>query len=154
MSAGNCTRWSHLPPRALAGLAVALGILSLGGCCSSGPTRTPTGAGTQPLSKSNLLCDIQMVAILQDGTTIPPTVQVRANVQAVIWVADADQLTVTFPNGSPYPGQPTCPNTRFCGALVPPTYNEDPKKNTYKYSFDLVHNGETKHFDPQLEVVK
>lgn len=147
------TLWSpHRREHLLTLVLISAWSLTAAGCCTYG-ARSPSGAaapGTR-LSKSDLKCDVQIVAVLFDGTTIPPLVKVRKNVQIVLWVADADSLLVTFdPADNPFP-QPKIPcEGRFCGLLTPPNGSYD---HSYKYSVTVTTGQTTKKVDPHLEVV-
>ena len=121
----------------------------LGGCCSHrGVLRTSTGAGQEPLSKCVLRDDVQIVVVDANGHTLPKTVQVRRGIQVVIWVADADELHLTFAR-NPFPRAVPCEG-RFCGLLTPPNGPYD----RYEYTGYIVTKGVRHDLDPHLEVVK
>jgi hypothetical protein len=126
-------------------LAFALSTLS---CCLTGAARTAGGRGAVALNKATLKCDVQIVAVLTDGTTIPETVKLRRGVQIVIWAADADKLEVEFPGGANPFGQPVPCQGRFCGTLVTP--NGAP--GSYKYTVKVTTNGVVQQKDPHAEI--
>ena len=147
------TLWSpHRRQHLVTLMLISTWSLTAAGCCTF-VARSASGAARPgaSLSKANLMCDVQVVAVLSDGTTIPELVKARKNVQIVLWVADADSLLVSFdPNDNPFP-TPSIPcQGRFCGLLIPPNGNYN---HSYKYSVTVTTGQSTKKVDPHLEVV-
>jgi hypothetical protein len=117
-------------------------------CCTSNVARTPAGKGSSPLSKAVLKCDVQIVAVLANGTTVPKVVKVKKGVQIVIWVADADELQIDFVNANPFPKKVEC-EKRFCGLILPP----NGAYGSYQYRGTVKTNGVTHDLDPDVEIV-
>ena len=130
-------------------------LVTLGGCCSIGGAarRGPGGGaaeGAGPLGKSALKCDVQMVVVLANGTTVPDRIAVRKDIQIVVWVADARKLDIAFAE-NPFPNPVRCEGGRFCASLLPA--NGSYKKD-YKYTVTVVDARGVSHTnDPHLEVV-
>ena len=100
------------------------------------------------MSKAMLKCDVQIIAVLANGTTIPKVVKVKKDVQIVIWVADADELKIDFVTANPFPRKVECEG-RFCGLILPP----NGKYGSYQYKGTVKTKGVTHDIDPEVEIV-
>ena len=125
---------------------LAASLLLAGACCTPG-TRGPTGASTgAPLGK-NLRCDVQVIYITADGKTYPKLAQIFPH-QVVVWVADADALTIQWKAENPFPKLPQA-SGRFVYSIDMPTG----KAGTYDYSGEIVRGGKHIVIDPRIEIM-
>ena len=135
--------------------ALAAAILALGACCSAGSGARALGGAARPgdaaLGKGALLCDVRVIALTADKNAHPDPQRVRRGIQVVVWVADTDNLTVTFPGENPFAQQPTC-GGRFCYSIVTPSADAAIKQ--YDYQVTLARNGgKPVILDPRIEIM-
>ncbi|MGH9369437.1 MAG: hypothetical protein ACRD3M_17420 [Thermoanaerobaculia bacterium] len=118
--------------------------LVLAGCAKAPP---PGGASLDP-EIERVKDHVKRVVIDANGTAHPDPVQVKQNVEIVVWVARKGELKIEFPNGNPF-SQPMACAGRFCGLLLPPNGAPGP----YDYTASVTDGGTTQTADPKLEVV-
>ncbi len=128
------------------GLLAAAALLA-GACCTPG-TRAPSGASAgSPLGKKELRCDVQIIYITADGKTYPKLARIYPN-QVVVWVADADALTIQWKAENPFPKLPQA-SGRFVYSIDMPTG----KPGEYEYNGEIVRGGKHIIIDPRIEIM-
>jgi hypothetical protein len=89
--------------------------------------------------------DVAFAIVDSNGHVYPKTLIVRKEIHKILWLADADTLTVTFPDGTL---TPIC-HGPLCFTLVPSAV-----ELATDYTGSVTKSGSTKPLDPRLEVVK
>jgi hypothetical protein len=138
---------SHRSRRVLPVLWLAASALAAGACCSPG-VRAPGGASAgAPLSPKDLSCDVQIIVVTSDGKTHPEVARVYPH-QVVIWVSDADGLTIQWKGTNPFPRPPQSAG-RFVYSIDAPTG----PPGTYEYTGEIVKGEKHIPIDPRLEIM-